>query len=168
MSRVKLPGEAFEYYVGLGPDRSYQAVADHYGSSKRAVTDLAKRGRWQERLQKIEQEARQRSEERLVESLEQMNARHLKTLQVIQRKALETLKSMQLGTAMEAVRALDICINKERLIRGEPSDRTELSVEHAIRREYERWLVVHDEDGEESDEGVDDGNAEIDATAEDQ
>ena len=162
---MKLPGEAFDYYAGLGSDRSYQAIADHYGSSKRAVTDLAKRERWQERLHKIEQEARQRAEERLVESLEQMNERHLKTLQVIQRKALETLRSMDLSSAMEAVRALELCINKERLIRGEPSDRTELSVEHAIRREYERWLVVNDEDGEESDEGVDDGSKEIDETA---
>ncbi len=53
-----------------------------------------------------------------------MNERHLKTLRLIQRKALEALASMPLGTAMEAVRALDISIAKERLVRGEPSDRT--------------------------------------------
>ncbi len=153
MSQTKLPAEAFEYYMGLGSDRSYEAVASHYGGSKRAVTDLARRERWQERLRNIEQEARQRSEARLVENLEQMNERHLKTLQVVQRKALEALKRMDLGSAMEAVRALDICINKERLIRGEPSDRTELTMEHAIRREYERWLQVNDVNGDESEQG---------------
>ena len=34
----------------LGPGRSYQAVADRYGVSKRAVTALAKRENWQARL----------------------------------------------------------------------------------------------------------------------
>ncbi len=96
--------------MGLGPDRSYEAVANHYGSSKRAVTDLARRERWQERLRNIEQEARQRSEERLVENLEQMNQRHLKTLQVIQRKALEALKRMDLGSAMEAAKSFSSAI----------------------------------------------------------
>lgn len=152
MSRAKLPKDAFEHYVGLGPERSYQAVADHYQVSKRAVTDLARREQWQQRLLGIEQEARQRSEARLLESLEQMNERHLKTLQVIQRKALEALRSMSLGSAMEAVRALDITIQKERLIRGEPSDRTELTMEHAIRREYDRWLVANDVDEGDSEE----------------
>lgn len=151
MSQGKLPADAFEYYVALGPDRSYQAVGDHYGITKRAVTDRASRDRWQERLQRIEDEARQRSDERIVESLEQMNERHLKTLQVIQRKALETLRSMGLNSAMEAVRALDICIQKERLIRGEPSDRTAFTVEHAIRQEYQRWLLVNDVEQDEQE-----------------
>ncbi len=26
----KIPGDAFEYYISLGPDRSYQCVTDHY------------------------------------------------------------------------------------------------------------------------------------------
>ncbi len=34
----KIPPDALEYYLVLGPDRSYQKVADHYGVSKRAVT----------------------------------------------------------------------------------------------------------------------------------
>ena len=42
----KIPPDALEYYLGLGPDRSYQKVADHYGVSKRAVTKLAARERW--------------------------------------------------------------------------------------------------------------------------
>ena len=48
---------------------------------------------------------------------------------------------MPLDTAMEAVRALDISIKQERVIRGEPADRTAVSVEDAIRTEYQRWLV---------------------------
>ena len=27
----RIPPDALEYYLALGPDRSYQRVADHYG-----------------------------------------------------------------------------------------------------------------------------------------
>ena len=40
-------------------------------------------------------------------------------------------------------------IVKERLVRGEPSDRTAIGVEEVIRREYDRWLVTT---GEEADD----------------
>ena len=33
----RIPDDAFEYYVSLGPDRSYQSVADHYEVTKRGV-----------------------------------------------------------------------------------------------------------------------------------
>ena len=79
------------------------------------------------------------------ETLEGMNDRHLQTLRVVQRKALETLRTMPLSTAMEAVRALDMSIAKERLIRGEPTDRT-ASVEEVIKHEYENWLTQGDDD----------------------
>ena len=138
----KLPADAFSYYAGLGPERSYQSVAEHYGVSKQAVTKLAVRESWQQRLEDIERKARGNVDQRVAESLEVMNERHLKTLQVIQRKALETLKTMPLATAMEAVRALDMSIVKERLVRGEPSDRTAIAVEDVIRKEYDRWLVA--------------------------
>ena len=138
---------AFEFYVGLGPDRSYQRVADEFGVSKRAVTKLAARERWQQRVAELERQAREGAEKKALESLEGMNLRHLKSLKVVQGKALEALRTMPLSTAMEAVRALDMAIRQERLIRGEPSDRTAISVEEVIRREYERWMLpAEDED----------------------
>lgn len=149
----KLPPEAFSHYVGLGPERSYQAVADNYGASKQAVVKVAKRERWQDRLGEIERKAQQGVDKRAVDSLELMNDRHLKTLQVIQARALEALKTMPLASAMEAVRALDMCITKERLVRGEPSDRTAVSVEDTIRREYDRWMVPNGPTGEGEDAG---------------
>ena len=149
----KIPPDAFSYYVGLGLDRSYQALADHYGVSKQAVVKAAKRERWQERLAEIERKAQEGADQRAVDNLEVMNGRHLKTLQVIQARALEALKTMPLASAMEAVRALDMCITKERLVRGEPSDRTAVSVEDAIRREYDRWMVPNDPNGEDADAG---------------
>ena len=40
----KIPPDAFDFYFSLGPPRSYQAVADKYGVTKRAVTALLLEG----------------------------------------------------------------------------------------------------------------------------
>ena len=137
---TKIDSDAFALYYGLGAERSYQAVAKHYGATKRAVVAVAKRERWQQRIVELEREARARTDRKIVETLEQMNERHLKTMQLVQKKALEALKEMPLATAMEAVRALVMAVEKERLIRGEPTDRNAVTVEAIIEREYERWL----------------------------
>jgi tetratricopeptide (TPR) repeat protein len=112
----KIPADAFDFYFGLGAQRSYQAVADRYQVSKRAVTKLAAKEHWQERVEELEKKARQTIEQKAVENLGNLNDRHLKLLRVIQARALETLKSMPLKTAMDAVRALDLSIRQERLL----------------------------------------------------
>jgi len=153
----KLGFDAFEYYFALGTDRSYQAVADHYGVSKRAVTKKAVKENWQQCVAKREQKARDAVEKKAVETLEQMSDRHIKVCKLIQRKALEALQSMPLTTAMEAIKSLDLSIKQERLIRGEPTDRSAVSVEETIKREYERWLRGADseDDANEQDAAQD-------------
>ena len=152
MPHRKIPQDAFFYYVGLGTGRSYQQVAEHYGVSKRAVVNLAVGERWQERVDELERKARQATNEKALETLEQMNERHLKAHRVIQGKALEALKQFPLDTAIAAVRALESSIRQERVIRGEPGDRTATSIEETIRQEYERWMTAGDEDGAEEGE----------------
>ncbi|MFO1077985.1 MAG: hypothetical protein U1E73_09725 [Planctomycetota bacterium] len=137
--------------MSLGPDRSYQAVADRLGVSKRAVTDRAAKERWKEKADQIEAKARQGAEQRMVETLEEMNIRHLKSLRLVQARAIEALRGMTLESAMDAVRALDIAVRQERLIRGEPSERAAVQVEEVIRREYSRWMTV--DGGDEKQEG---------------
>jgi transposase len=88
----KIPPDAFQYYASLGPGRSYEAVADHYGVTKRAITRRATTEGWQEHMQSIESRARERAEEKYVETLEAVNTRHLQTLRIIQAKALQALK----------------------------------------------------------------------------
>ncbi|MCA8976717.1 MAG: hypothetical protein KDC98_18490 [Planctomycetes bacterium] len=150
---AKLPKDAFEYYVSLGDGRSYQAVARHFAVTKRAVTNRARKEEWQQRVAELEAKARQGAEQRLAEALEDMNGRHIKSLRIVQARALEALRDMPLQTAMEAVRALDVAIRQERLIRGEPSDRTAIQVEDVIRREYSRWLTVEGDNVEEASNG---------------
>jgi transposase-like protein len=137
---ARIPTDAFEVYVSLGPDRSYQAVASKLGVAKRSITRLATRDHWQERLLQIEREAQERVREKLTESMEAINTRHLKMTRAVQAKALAALQALPLNTGMDAVRALDLAIKQERLILGEPNERTAVSVEDTIKREYQRWM----------------------------
>lgn len=141
MSRRRLPPDAFAYYVALGDGRSYEAVAQHFGVAKSTVVTRAQREDWQLRLEEMERTLRQKAAEKARESIEDLNNRHTKILKAVQAKALEALKAMPLTSAMDAVRALDICIKQERLIAGEPTERTASEIEAKILAEHERWLV---------------------------
>jgi hypothetical protein len=154
----KLPQEAFDFYLGEGLTRSYQSVAKRYGVTKNAVVALAKRERWQERLAEIEAKVRKAGDERAAESLEEIRSRHLKAARAIQAKAIQALQTMSLTSAMEAVRALDLGVRTERLLIGEPSERTAVSIEELIKSEMRDLLVVA-EDGE-SERGGEDADEE--------
>lgn len=145
----RIPPEAFDFYVGLGPSRSYRGVAIHYGMSKRAVTKHAVREQWPERLAKIEAEARQKADQRLAETLEEMRERHLKMLRAMTGRALEGLKRFQVNSAMEAARVAEVAIKLERIIAGEPSERTAMTLEEVTRREIQELLTQESEDGDE-------------------
>ena len=145
----RLPTDTFDYYFSLGAERSYQAVADRFGVSKTAVVNRATKEGWQQRVERLEATARDAADQKAAESLETMSTRHLTAFRVVQGKALEALRSMSLDSAMDAVRAIDLSIKGERLVRGEPSDRTAVSVEDAIRREFDRWMIVEGDEVED-------------------
>jgi len=104
------------------------------------------------RLTKIEDEARERSDERLTETLEEMRTRHLQTLRALHGKAVQGLKAHPLNSAMEAAKVAELVIKLERLVVGEPSQRTHLAVEETTRREIESLVVVEGDD-ENADAG---------------
>ncbi len=140
----KIPSSAFEYYVALGPGRSYRAVGERFGVSKRAVTKHAAREKWSARLAKVEAEAREKSDQRSVDGLQEMNERHLKIAKALQSKAIEGLRDMPLDSAKDIIRALDLGVRQERLVRGEPTER-QASVEEVTRQEIRELLVVDDD-----------------------
>ena len=149
----RIPKDAFTYYFSLGANRSFQALATEYGVSKQAVSKLATSENWKERLEAIAQRAREKTDQQIVETIEEMNSRHLRLVKMVQARGAEALKDMPLSNAMEAVRAIDIALKQERLIRGEPTDRNEVSVAEVVKRESERWLV-HKKDVDTDDEDV--------------
>jgi len=156
----RVPEEAFEFYVGLGHLRSYQAVADQFGVSKRSVTRKAVEEDWAARVTELEASVRKKTNQVLEETLEEMNLRHLKVARFLQNKALEALRSMPITKAMEAVRTLEVSLRAERSARGEPEDDTASGVETVIRREYERWMTS--EADQTTQEVSDAGNEEAD------
>ncbi len=145
----RIPSDAFDYYVALGPGRSHRAVAEHFSISKRAVTKHAVKEQWAERLEKIESEARERSDKRLAETIEETRSRHLKTLRAIHNRALRGLQQFPLTSGMESIRAAELAIKLERLIVGEPSERTTLNVEETTRKEIQNLLTIEEEDDDE-------------------
>src|SRR4029450_3148288 len=153
----RIPPDAFEIYVAMGAGRSYQALAEKFHVTKKAVTLLAKREGWQRRILELEAKARAASEKKIRESLEERNERNLTALRFIQARAIEALKRMPIDSAMDAVRAYQASLREERVILGEPTDRTAVSIEDTIRREYERWMVSQpDQEGSEEESGDDD------------
>ena len=156
--RKRLPPDAFAFYLNLGVGRSYETVAKQFNVSKRAVVKRGVREHWQEKVVELEQKARASAEQKVLENLEAMNERHLKSLRVIQGKALEALRAMPLNSAINAVRSLDLAIRQERLIRGEPTERAASDLEEVVRREYGRWMVSNGEDsgGADDSSGADD------------
>ena len=115
--RRKLPPEAFAFYLSLGPARSYAAVADQFGVSKRAVTKLAARENWPVKLEESLRQVRSKAEEAAQESLEEMTLRHLKTLRVVQSRALEAMRSAPIASGTAAMRTVVLCVEKEREFR---------------------------------------------------
>jgi len=138
----RIPENAFDFYVSLGPTRTYEAVAAHFGVSRPGVSKKATKERWSERLDKIELEVQERIDERLVGEMEDMRLRHMKTVRAMMGRALKGLQQFPLTNGMEAIRAAEMTIKLERLIVGEASERTEVSVEQVIKGEMERWLVA--------------------------
>jgi len=152
----KLPTDAFEQYRALGEQRSYTALAQRLGVSKRAVTKLAAKEGWTERMAKIEEGAREISDRKASEDLAAMHERHLATLKVMGVRVLSALRDCPITDGMDAIRAADITIKLERLLAGEASKRTELSIEAITRHEMATLLkVVHDDDEDDEPRVVD-------------
>ena len=104
----KIPPAAFSYYVALGPERSYQKVAEKFGVDKRTVTRHAAKDQWAERLEEAERIAQAESEEQAVDILREMNERHLRIAKALQGKALEALRALPIGKAADVIRALEL------------------------------------------------------------
>lgn len=141
----KVPDEAFAFYVGLGHDRSYQAVADHFKVTKRAIVRTASKNDWSARLALIEREAQERSDKALAEGRAETRTRHLKMVRAMASRAAKAMAEFPLTSGMDGLKAAEMAIKLERLIAGEASDRTEVTIEQVTRAEIDRLLVRDDE-----------------------
>ncbi|MBL8897091.1 MAG: hypothetical protein JNM84_05665 [Planctomycetes bacterium] len=118
MSRRKLPVDAFAIYLAQGPGRSYAAIAKQFKVAKRTVARTAQVERWQSRVEERERKQREVAEREAIESATEMRDRHLKVARVLQARGLEALRTLQLRSAMDAVKTIDVGVRQERELRG--------------------------------------------------
>ncbi len=152
MPRRKIPPDAVTYYLSLGPGRSYQKVAEHYGVTKRAVTKIAAKERWQEKVAEIERSALKAAEEKARSEVEATYERHMKALRMVFARGVGALNAMVIDSPADAMRAIQLAIREERVALGDPTYRTAVSVDDTIRREYEPWMVVEEDEEERAAE----------------
>ena len=107
MPKIKIPQDAFDFYCSLGPERSYQKVADHYRVTKRAVTKRATKERWQDRLRFV-------GLSRLAhEPIAELRAWHLRVLRFVKQKAAEALRRLPPEEVAAELRNLDPALREE-------------------------------------------------------
>jgi len=141
MRKRKLGDDAFSYFVSLGPGRRYQDVATRFEVAKRTVVATAKRENWTERLAKIERDAQASADLKLQETVEAMKLRHSKMLRAMAARAAKGLQEFPLTSGMEAIKAAEMVIKLERVLAGEPSERTAVDIQRELLQD-EKALVV--------------------------
>lgn len=146
----KLPDEAVDHYVALGPTRTQAAVAKHFNVAKRTVAYRAKKEGWAARALEADQKARQAAAQRAQDTNEEMFARHEKVARFVQARAIDAIRNLPILTESAAVRALDISIRHERMARGETNDSVEKDIAALLRSEHKRFVTFV--------EGEDDAN----------
>jgi hypothetical protein len=153
MTTRKLPPDAYSYYLGMGVGRSYSKVAKYYGVHKGCVTERAVKEKWQEKIEAAEREAQAAAEKKAQDSIHEMNERHLKTAQFVQRKALEDMRSRPFTSSIDASRALFMGMEKERLVRDLPTERVDIT--EIIKRQYQALVLPPGKEDNWDDAGTD-------------
>lgn len=151
----KLPSDAFSFYAALGPERSYEAVAQQYQVSKRTVVRTAGKEQWIERLTDIDKRAREITDAKLATDTAERNARQRKLVQAMAARAAKAIAEFPLTSGMEGVRAAEVAVKLERLLAGEPSERTQVAIEKVTREELLRFVAPAK--GSQEDDGEADG-----------
>ncbi len=72
----------------------------------------------------------------------------MKALRTVFPNGVGALNAMVIDSPADAMRAVQLAIREERVALGEPTDRTAISIEDTIKREYERWMTVEDEESD--------------------
>ena len=150
---MKVPDDAFERYVALGPDRSYQALAEKLGVEKRTIVRVASKERWAERLAKVQTDARAATDKKLVADLQAVRERQLMETRALRGMALRAMKEMPPERALKAVSAaLSVAWKQELLLLGEPTDRQASTVEEVTKREIQTLILGAGEEDDWGDE----------------
>lgn len=135
---------AFSAYWELGADRSIERLRAYLAEERRAPSlrslyKWSSEFRWQDRINKLEAEARREEDELRIAAIREMYERHAREALLLQQRGTEWLANMD-GTRLKpdtAIRAVVEGVRMERLAKGEPTDRKEIQGELSIRTRIE-------------------------------
>jgi hypothetical protein len=141
---------AFDAYFDLGAERSIERLHTKMRASKRppslrTLFEWSRRYRWQDRIARLEQEARRADDDARIQALREMYERHAQEAMLLQYQGAQWLTTMDDDrvTADGAIRAIVEGARMERLARGEPSERTETNGELTVNA---RLTTISDEE----------------------
>lgn len=147
----KISDDAFALYWAMGHERSYRALADQLGVSKRAIVDKASAEDWAGRLQAIEADVKERVDATLKDELEQSQMRYRKILRAVEARAAQVIAEQPLRSCLEGIKAIEAAVKLERLLAGEPAERNEHTIAEVTRQEIDRFLSPVGEASDEED-----------------
>jgi hypothetical protein len=113
--------DAFNYWYML-PKRSNGPVAKKFGVTETSVRKWRHKLNWDARALKRDKALKEKEDKQAVESIADMNARHVKEYKMLQGKALERLTRARIEKDRDAITALDTGIKGERMAKGEPTE----------------------------------------------
>lgn len=125
---------ALDLYWELGAERSIERLhalmqGGGRAPSLRTLYEWSRRYGWQSRIAELERQARVADDEARLRAIREMSERHARQAVHLQDAALGWLDELKKEhvTADAAVRALVEAVRMERLARGEPTERQEVS-----------------------------------------
>ena len=109
----------FERYVAMGERRSYRRLAREAKMSLGALVALAKRERWQQRLEALQRRRCEDADQRLVDALVERELKPLRARHAILAKKLELAARSRVQSVAEAVELLSLGVDLEHcLVKG--------------------------------------------------
>lgn len=109
--------EAFEFYYGLGQERSLAKVATQYGVSEQAVADWSGSFGWQARIVEREAHVAAQLSERVARQEVDRRAQNLKILDALKAKFVQKLRMNEIK--IESVRDIEVILRLEAEILAE-------------------------------------------------
>ncbi len=133
MAETSRHRQAFDVYWQFGAQRSINRLHQELAGLGKAPTlrtlyEWSRSYRWQDRIARLEEEAKRAEDQARIQALREMYERHAKEGLLLQQKGAEWLARIgeQDASAEAAIRAIVEGTRLERFARGEPTDRQEV------------------------------------------
>jgi len=121
------------YYIRDPSHPTLPIVAKEYGISKSWINKRSTAENWVQQKKEYWDKTDAKTAEREIETIADMNIRHLREYRMIQGKGLKFIKDREFRQMRDAVSAVDTGIKGERTIKGEPTEKTDVHIKITVK-----------------------------------